>query len=341
MFEQLSAFHEAILGWYALYGRRELIWRNLSDDVERGYKVYVSEVMLQQTQVNVVQQRFYAPFLEKFPTLESLAKADEEKVLKAWQGLGYYTRARNLHRSAKICLKQYNAKLPQTFEELKSLPGIGDYTAGAILCFGFLKPVSFVDGNIRRLFSRLFALEQPSLRNLNDIAKNLLCLHSSFDYNQALLDLGATLCISKNPQCLICPLLCYCEGKNNPLIYPTPKKTALEPKALFLGVLIVEDFIYLQKSNTKLYYGLYNLLNLEESPYLNLFQHHHSFKHSYTKYILQVHIYILEISDKNQIPQEIMQGLNNENFFNRTCLKELPLSALTFKALAKIFPNTI
>ncbi|MDX5764147.1 hypothetical protein SIK57_19525, partial [Clostridioides difficile] len=157
--------------------------------------------MLQQTQVKSVLERFYFPFLQKFPTLESLANANEDELLKAWQGLGYYTRARNLKKAALECVDKFGAKLPKDVEDLKKLSGIGAYTAGAIACFGYDQKVSFVDGNIRRVLSRLFALENPSMKELEKRAKELLNLNHAFDHNQALLDIGALVCVGKNAKC--------------------------------------------------------------------------------------------------------------------------------------------
>lgn len=216
-------WHKQILNWYQQYGRSTLPWRNLKGE-NAPYGVYVSEIMLQQTQVKRVLESYYAPFLRAFPTLEALALAKSESVLKMWEGLGYYSRARNMQKCAQICCEKFNAALPRTYAELISLPGIGAYTAGAILCFGFGQSVSFVDGNIRRVLCRIFALESPKEPLLDELAALLLDSTRSFDYNQALLDVGAMICTPKNPACLLCPVRNVCKGQTNPTLYPTPKK---------------------------------------------------------------------------------------------------------------------
>lgn len=230
--KELEKLQENLLLWYEKNGRKTLPWRNLQSQncdeslkhIDRAYGVYISEIMLQQTQVKSVLERFYFPFLQKFPTLESLANANEDELLKAWQGLGYYTRARNLKKAALECVDKFEAKLPKEVEDLKKLSGIGAYTAGAIACFGYDQKVSFVDGNIRRVLSRLFALENPSMKELEKRAKELLNLNHAFDHNQALLDIGALVCVSKNAKCGICPLYDFCQGKFHTELYPRAKK---------------------------------------------------------------------------------------------------------------------
>lgn len=165
----LKQIHENILDWYELNGRKDLPWRNLNGE-NAPYEVYISEIMLQQTQVKTVLDRYYYPFLQKFPTLYSLSIAKIEDVLLLWRGLGYYSRARNLLESARIC----KTRLPDNINELKKLPGIGEYTAGAIACFGFNQAVSFVDGNIKRVLLRFFALENPKEKELQKYAQILL-----------------------------------------------------------------------------------------------------------------------------------------------------------------------
>ncbi|WP_201460238.1 A/G-specific adenine glycosylase, partial [Campylobacter jejuni] len=234
--KELEKLQENLLLWYEKNGRKTLPWRNLQSQncdeslkhIDRAYGVYISEIMLQQTQVKSVLERFYFPFLQKFPTLESLANANEDELLKAWQGLGYYTRARNLKKAALECVDKFGAKLPKDVEDLKKLSGIGAYTAGAIACFGYDQKVSFVDGNIRRVLSRLFALENPSMKELEKRAKELLNLNHAFDHNQALLDIGALVCVGKNAKCRICPLYDFCQGKFHTELYPRAKKILYE-----------------------------------------------------------------------------------------------------------------
>ncbi len=190
LFSSLPLVQQRILEWYEKNGRKELPWRNLKRDGSEAYGVYVSEIMLQQTQVSRVLETFYFPFLKRFPTLQALNNAQESEVLFLWQGLGYYSRARNMRKCAQICVKDYGANLPANVQSLKQLPGIGSYTAGAIACFGFGESVGFVDSNIKRLFARLFALQNPSQKELESLAQRLLNKSASFNHNQALLDLS-------------------------------------------------------------------------------------------------------------------------------------------------------
>lgn len=325
----MNDFHQNLLSWYFQFGRLDLPWRNLPTQsstphpkltrTNRAYGVYISEVMLQQTQVSVVKERFYFPFLERFPTLSSLADAPESEVLHSWQGLGYYTRARNLQKSAKECMQRFNGILPSSTQELKTLSGIGDYTAGAIACFGYGEAVSFVDGNIARILSRLFALSSPSPNTLKERAQEILNPSNPFDHNQALLDLGATLCTPKNPSCLLCPIQEFCLGKCNPSIYPTPKKTSLTPLELHLGFVKKDEKISLLKSTQKLYHGLYNPITLEQvdesDELIGIFSHH------YTRYKIKAYVYLC----KSEI-----EGVE---YFSFSELENLPLSNLCKKAL--------
>src|SRR5471030_2980369 len=173
----IQAFHQHLHQWYNLHGRKQLPWRTTDDP----YAIYISEIMLQQTQVKTVLERYYFPFLQRFPTLAALTAAPQDDVLNAWQGLGYYNRALNLHKAAKRCGEQ----LPGTAEALMSLPGIGRNTAHAIAAFGYRQPVTVMEANVRRVLSRIFALSCPDEKTLWDKAGALLDKGNPFDYNQA------------------------------------------------------------------------------------------------------------------------------------------------------------
>lgn len=187
----LDKFHARLHTWYRQHGRHHLPWRNTDDP----YPIWLSEVMLQQTQVQTVLERFYFPFLERFPNIAALAAAEEQEVLKCWQGLGYYTRARNLHKAARIV----QSTLPETVEALHQLPGIGRNTAHAIAAFAFRQPVAIMEANVKRILCRIFALEKPSEAELWQRATELLDTHNPFDYNQAMMDIGAGVCTPDAP----------------------------------------------------------------------------------------------------------------------------------------------
>lgn len=289
--------------------------------IQRSYGVYISEMMLQQTQVSVVLERFFFPFLETFPDLRDIAQASQDQILKAWQGLGYYSRARNIRNTAIIVEKLYGGILPSSRDKLQALPGIGSYTSGAIACFGFGENVSFVDGNIARVLSRLFALPSTSKKTLETLAQNFLNPLDPFNHNQALIDFGATLCTPKNPNCLYCPLSDFCQGKTSPHLFPTPKKTALIKKTLHLGFYRQKGKLSLVKSYDKLYLGLYNPLELRIKE-LSSAQFVGSFSHHYTKYAIHAKVYLLPTPPSQEL-----------EFFSPQEIADLPISNLCKKAL--------
>jgi A/G-specific adenine glycosylase len=174
--------------------------------------VLVSEVMLQQTRVETVE-RYYGPWLERFPDLATLAAADEESVLKAWEGLGYYRRARSLQQAARACREGPDGSVPSTYAGLRRLPGVGDYTAGAVASIAFGEPVPAVDGNVRRVLARLHDVDRPRAAWLRTSAARLVDPDRPGDWNQALMDLGATVCLPRAPRCETCPLARPCRAR--------------------------------------------------------------------------------------------------------------------------------
>lgn len=205
------ALQRPLLEWYDRH-KRDLPWRKVHDP----YSTFVSEMMLQQTQVKTVIP-YYERFLRELPTWDSLAKAREEKVLKLWEGLGYYRRARNLRAAAQMVMKDHKGRLPDSMEEIVKLPGVGPYSAGAVLSIAYGKPHPVVDGNVIRVYSRLFLLRGnlkagEAHRNLWELAEKMVPSKRPGDFNQALMELGATLCLPEAPQCLLCPLLGRCQA---------------------------------------------------------------------------------------------------------------------------------
>ena len=201
-----------LLAWYNQHARR-LPWR----DEPSPYRVWISEIMLQQTRVETVLP-YFERWMQRFPTLAALAGASEQDVLQAWEGLGYYSRARNLHRAARQVMEQYDGQIPSEREQLQALPGIGRYTAGAITSIAFGKDEAALDGNIRRVLARVFNVATPARspqgeRILWQLARETLPQGRAGDYNQALMDLGATICTARAPACLICPLAALCQAR--------------------------------------------------------------------------------------------------------------------------------
>ncbi len=201
----------SLLDWYAI-ASRDLPWRHSRDP----YAIWVSEIMLQQTQVKTVIP-YYQRWLTHFPTIEHLACADLQQVLKAWEGLGYYTRARNLHRAAQEIMQHHGGVFPTQLEDVLALPGIGRTTAGGILSAAFNQPLAILDGNVKRVLARLIALSVPptkATKQLWQLSEDLLDREHPRDFNQAMMDLGATVCTPKNPDCNSCPWTVYCQAYN-------------------------------------------------------------------------------------------------------------------------------
>src|SRR5512140_2840981 len=207
-----SRFTERLLNWYA-DNKRSLPWRGHPDP----YAIWVSEIMLQQTRVEAVIP-YFERWMARFPSIPELANSAEQDVLSLWEGLGYYARARNLRKSAQLIVEQYGGRLPRDTAALRKLPGVGRYTAGAIasMAFGLDEPA--LDGNIRRVLARVFDVSEPAdspegQRQLWELAAKHLPKGRSGDYNQALMDLGATICIAANPRCPVCPVNKVCKAR--------------------------------------------------------------------------------------------------------------------------------
>jgi A/G-specific adenine glycosylase len=208
----LTLFGQLLLSWYEDH-RRDLPWRHTCDP----YAIWVAEIMLQQTRVETVLL-YYMRFLARFPTVDALAAAPLDDVLKAWEGLGYYARARNLHTSAIWVVQELNGHLPQSPDALLHLPGIGRYTASAIASIAFNEDAVALDGNLRRVLCRIFGIDDDpgrpnTQRHLEKLAKAMLPPGNAGDFNQALMDLGATICTPTSPHCLLCPLMSVCQSQ--------------------------------------------------------------------------------------------------------------------------------
>lgn len=210
----MSRISSQLLNWYH-NNKRTLPWRDSPDP----YAVWVSEIMLQQTRVETVIP-YFEKWMRLFPDIRALANASEHDVLNIWEGLGYYSRARNLHKAAKIIAIQHGGVIPRDLDTLRNLPGIGRYTLGAITSIAFGMDVPALDGNIRRVYARLFDISEPADSTVGgkilwQLAENHLPQGQAGDYNQALMDLGARICLPKNPRCLICPLMKLCKARKN------------------------------------------------------------------------------------------------------------------------------
>jgi len=221
-------FSTELLNWYRLI-KRDLPWRMNRDP----YRVWVSEIMLQQTRVDTVIP-YYNQFMSKFPTVKALAEAPEEEVLKSWEGLGYYSRARNLQAGAKEVVERYGGIVPDDKMSVAGLKGVGPYTSGAIMSIAFNRPEPAVDGNVMRVLSRYFCLEDDIAKastrlNIEKLAASLIPEGAAGDFNQALMELGALVCTPKSPSCLPCPVMEHCEARLAGRETELPIKTKAKP----------------------------------------------------------------------------------------------------------------
>ncbi len=225
------AFARALLGWYD-WSARDLPWRVPPGVRPDPYKVWLSEIMLQQTTVKSATP-YYVAFIERWPTVRALAAAELDDVLRMWAGLGYYSRARNLHACALEIVARHGGRFPDTEEALLALPGIGDYTAAALAAIAFERPATVVDGNVERVVARLFAVEAPlpdAKPELKRLAATLTPALRAGDYAQAMMDLGATLCTPRSPSCMLCPVRSWCVGCAKGLAAALPYRRAKAEK---------------------------------------------------------------------------------------------------------------
>ncbi len=253
-----------LLAWYHL-NKRTPPWRGHPS----AYAVWVSEIMLQQTRVETVIP-YFEMWMRLFPDVHALATASEQDVLNAWEGLGYYSRARNLHKAAKIVADQHHGEIPRDLDELRKLPGIGRYTLGAIASIAFGMDVSALDGNIKRVYARIFDIEAPvdtptGERILWQLADEHVPNGHAGDYNQALMDLGAMICVPKNPRCLICPVMKFCLARQHGTQNQRPVKTLKRdvPHYIHAAAVIVErgKVLLAQRPSSGLLGGMWEFPN--------------------------------------------------------------------------------
>lgn len=317
----LSPLATQVLAWYA-ENARPLPWRGRSSP----YAVWISEVMLQQTRVETVVP-YYLRWMERFPDVVTLANATEEEVLRYWEGLGYYARARNLWRAAQKLQQEYQGQLPQDRAALRQLPGIGDYTAAAIASIAFGRDEATLDGNIRRVLARLIASQTPlrtpqSDRELLQFARTHLPSGQAGEFNQAMMDLGATICAPRQPRCEICPLSAHCQafqlGLQNEIPLTKPKKVL--PHYVVTAAVIIQNgqFLLAQRPQRGLLGGMWEFpggkclenesleacLKREIREELNLGieveQAFGVYRHAYTHYRVTLHAFLCSIPNGNQ-----------------------------------------
>lgn len=261
-------FSDKIVKWY-LENRRPLPWRDTKD----AYRIWLSEVILQQTRV-AQGLPYYQQFINTYPTIGDLASATEQQVLRLWQGLGYYTRARNLHKCAKVVVDQHQGKFPATSTQLLSLPGIGDYTAAAIASFCYDEPIAVLDGNVFRILARIFGIDTPinspaGKKAFTQLANELISKQQPALHNQAAMEFGAIFCTPVNPRCEECPFKSSCVAFNHQLIGDLPVKIAAKrSRARYFFYLVVEKdnaLLMRRRGSKDIWQGLFDFVLIEKS----------------------------------------------------------------------------
>jgi A/G-specific adenine glycosylase len=312
--EKANSFAGCLLAWYKQHARK-LPWREDRDP----YRVWVSEIMLQQTRVAAVVEH-YRRFLNKFPTVRKLAAARESSVLAAWSGLGYYRRARMLHAAAKLVVKEYQGKFPRDSEGLRHLPGIGRYTAAAIASIAYDEPIAVVDGNVERVLERMSGKRLSGEQTWNT-ANHLLDQDRPGDFNQAMMELGATLCLPRQPQCLLCPVSGFCAARGE--LQAEAAKPRQKKRTIFFGLARRNGHVLLvQRGKTEsLMPGMWELPELPSSARAKRVL---SLRHSITVTDYQVNV--MEIAT----PQK-----GSGRWMSRSRLASLPLTGLARKILQR------
>ncbi|KTD52601.1 A/G-specific adenine glycosylase [Legionella quateirensis] len=342
-------FSRPLLAWYDVNGRKDLPWQSPRDP----YRVWISEIMLQQTQVQTVIP-YFNRFMQRFPTVDDLSQSAEDEVLSLWSGLGYYSRARNLHATAKIISACYQATFPRDLDTLITLPGIGPSTAAAIISQAFNEPAAILDGNVKRVLARYFLIkgwpEQAQVKKtMWEYANLCMPTERCADYTQAIMDLGATCCTSRKPDCIRCPLNTTCLAYKHEEQSQYPEKKVKRPTPVqYQQFLVLHDKnkrIYLERRPpTGLWGGLWCFpsLNIDDCP-LEYIQRHYalkgatprqlmSFKHRFSHFHLEIKALSIKTQTTNQHIAE-----TTGSWFPKEQLGSLGLAKPTSLILAQLF----
>ena len=314
-------FSHNLLTWHTQFGRHDLPWQKNTTP----YRVWISEIMLQQTQVATVIP-YYTRFMQSFPTIKSLAQATEDEILSHWSGLGYYARARNIYKTAKIIHEKYHGRFPKTVEAISELPGIGKSTAGAIVSFARQEKAVILDGNVKRVLARYFAIQTPinekkTIDEMWALAEKLTPEKRANHYNQAMMDLGATLCTRTKPHCNDCPFTSTCQAhkQNQSTFYPI--KTAKKARPVKqTRMLIIEnknrEILLIKRPAKGIWGGLWSLPECDLKSQYAIFTHDNTklklnYIDEYEKIIHQFTHYTLEIFPMHvQTTQQKLNSLN-------------------------------
>ena len=329
---EIRKFQQALLTWFDSHAR-DLPWRQNSDP----YRIWVSEIMLQQTRVTAVLD-YYARFLTLFPSVTALARAKEPDVLAAWSGLGYYRRAKMMHKSAQVVVHEHQGIFPRTAEELRKLPGIGAYTSSAVASIAFGEPVAVVDGNVERVLLRVFPQDgalAPQAKWFRDRAANLLDPRRPGDFNQSMMELGATVCLPQRPLCLHCPVQSFCKTRGEHQA-PPPKK--MRNRQIAYALLrrhragITQVLLQRRPPSASL------MPDMWELPEVEMLESDHEraelkLRHAITVTNYQVHV--LRFSEQEAALRWPMQK-NPRQWTKSSELSTLPLTGLTRKVLQRL-----
>lgn len=344
---------ENLLRWFGR-SKRDLPWRRTRDP----YAIWISEIMLQQTQVLTVIP-FYYRFLEAFPTVGDLASAKLQDVLKIWEGLGYYARARNLHKAAKIVVEKFGGHFPHRLQEVLELPGVGRYTAGAILSIAFNDPIPILDGNVARVLSRLFLFEEPinahgAKEKLWQMASNILPPKNPGQFNQALMELGALLCTPQNPSCEACPLQesCLARANNRENDIPIKIRKKRVPHVHVSAAVIWKDgkILITLRPTDKMLGGLWEFpggkcekeesfsecvlreINEELGIEVEITEHFMDVKHAYSHFKMTLHMFHCRYVSG----EPVLNGVDAFQWVSPERLLELPFPAADGKVIREI-----
>ena len=317
--DEKRSFRSDLLDWYD-DNKREMPWRKTDDP----YAIWVSEIMLQQTRVDTVRD-YYRRFLEAFPTVDDLAAADRDEVLKLWEGLGYYSRARYLHEAAQQVVEEHDGEVPNTLDAVRELKGIGPYTAAALLSIAFQKPHAVLDGNVVRVLSRIYTVEADATssttrRHLRRLANELLTPERPADFNQAVMELGATICTPTRPDCSACPVsdVCHAHAESDEEAYPvTPDKKPVPHYDIAVALIFDEDgrLLIQRRADEGQLAGLWEFpggkredgesmeeacrreIREELGVDLTIEDHFYTLKHAYTHFKITLYAYRCRIAD--------------------------------------------
>lgn len=345
MTNNLANFSSRVVTWYHQAGRKHLPWQQ----DKTPYKVWLSEIMLQQTQVATVIP-YFERFMQRFPTVSDLAKADTDEVLHLWTGLGYYARARNLHKAAKVIAEQHNGRFPEDIDQVIALPGIGRSTAGAVLSLSLGQRHAILDGNVKRVLARHQAIagwpgKKPVENQLWELAEANTPEQQTTEYNQAMMDLGAMVCTRSKPRCEVCPVAEDCQAlmyqRQGDFPGKKPKKVLPEKPTQMLILHWQQQFLLYQRPMQGLWGGLYCFpeINIEASISDWLNQHQMSadaiyelspLRHTFSHYHLDIQPSLIELSEA---PNLQVMADNQQLWYNMQQAPKVGLAAVTEKLL--------